>query len=245
MKYIVYLGLFIIITGLLVRCKKDTDRRQPMASLRIINALIDGGNVKLNANERDSVLMYNAKSFGLAIVNGEASVQVWPAPESGKPYYSKRMEGQSGDMYSLFLFGWPGSVESLLIKEQVPVWYWDSVVGVRIAHCAQGIDAIKITLKKDPTVPIFSQITYKTVSEIVKVPLPRIIPSGAVSFEVRDAADNKLLATYTLPTSVNSLYPGISVALQRFKNITLVIKGSRDTLSGPNAFGIFPVSMSY
>lgn len=245
MKLIAYLGILTIGTGLLIGCKKDSERNQPVASLRIINALIGGGNVKLNANERDSALRYNAKSFGLALVNNHASILVWPSGESGKPYYSKIIEAQDSDIFSLFLFGWHGNVESMLIKEQIPSWNSDSVVGIRIAHLAQGIGGINITLKKDPTTPIFRQISYKTVSDIAKIPLPRVIPAGSASFEVRDAVNDKLLTTYTLPASVNSLYPGISVALQRFKNITLVIKGSRDTLSGPNTFGVFPVAMSY
>lgn len=240
-----YLGILIISIGLFNGCKKDTDKDQPVASLRIINAIIGGGNAKLNSNERDSALRYNAKAFGLTIINGQASVLVWPTSGSSKPYYGNKIGMQVGEIYSLFLLGWPSNVESILVREQVPTWYVDSVVGIRVAHCAQGIGAINITLKKDPTVPIIKDISYKVVSDIAKIPLPRVIPAGTASFEVRNVIDNKLLATYTLPTSVNSQYPGISVALQRFKNITLVIRGSRDTLSGPNTFGIFPVAMSY
>lgn len=246
MKFNLFLfsGLMVS-TGLLMGCEKGTTSYHPVVSLRVVNALMGGGNMKINTNERDSVLMHNAKAFDLAIVDNQVAVKVWPSAESAKPYYNNQFEAQGADIYTLYLFGMVGSTESLLVKEQMPAWYSDSVIGVRVAHCAPGSGAVNITLKSDPTSPVIRQINYKTISDIVKIRLPGVIPAGTASFEVRDAADDKLLATYILPANANSLYPGISIALQRFKNITLVIKGSRDSLSGPNAFGVFPASMSY
>jgi len=240
---ILYMGL--ICTGLQMGCMKDADKSHALASFRVINALIGGQNIKLNANERDSVLTYNAKVFGLSIVDNETNLRVWPTGQPGKPYYSNKIKVENGIIYSLYIFGLAGSEEALLMKEEIPAWYSDSSMGIRIAHCAPGSGSVNITVKRDPTVPVFSQVSYKEVTNVVKIPLPGTIPAGGTSFEVRDATNSKLLATYTLPTSVNSKYPGISVSLQRFKNITLVIKGSRDTLAGPNAFGVFPVAMAY
>lgn len=246
MENIKFLCILSIWTLSSIGCKKEEGELQPVASIRSINALIDGGTVKLNTNERDSVRMYNSRVFGLALVNQEATIQILPTAAPGKSYYNNKISMEDGDIYSLFLFGWPANVESLLIKEQVPGFYVDSVIGIRVAHCAPGGLPVNITLKKDPTVPLFQQVNYKTVTDIVKVPLPRVVPVGGAIFEVRDAANNKILATYSLPTaSASSTYPGISVTLQRFKNLTLVIKGSRDTLSGPNAFGVFPAPVSY
>jgi hypothetical protein len=237
--------VLIVSSGLLVGCEKKSFHSQPLASLQVINAVVGGGNIKLNNNQRDSVRMYNAKVFGLAILDGKTSIRVWPTNEFAKPYFNNIMEVEKGGIYSLFLFGQSGSVESLFIKEQIPGRYNDSVIGVRVAHLSPGSDALNITLKANPSTIIFQQIKYREVSGIVKIPLPNPVPAGRASFEIRDAASNKLLTTYVLPTSVNALYPGISISLQRFKNIMLVVKGSRDNLSGTNAIGVFPVAMSY
>lgn len=245
MKPMFFLLAATLLASGIISCKKNTPSYHSAVSLRVVNALINGSTLKLNSNERDSVLMYNIKSFSLAITNNESTVQIWPTSGGNKPYYDNKISTQDGDLYSLYLYGWAGNAESLLIKEQIASPYADSAVGVRVAHLSPGTGAVNINLKSDPTHSIISGVNYKSISKLVKIPLLTVIPAGSASFEVRNATDNKMLATYTLPNSANSLYRGISVPLQRFKNITLVLKGSRDTLSGPNAFGIFPAAVSY
>lgn len=239
------LGVVILTIGLMSGCQKATDRIDPVASLRVINAVIGGNSIKINSSELDSISPSSSKSMAVRVADDGVFIQAESAATSNKPYYNNKIPAKTGDVFSLFLFGWPSALESLLIKEQMPDWYSDSVMGIRVAHLSPGSGAVNITLKSDPAVPILSNVRYKAVSDIVKVSLPAVIPSGNTSFEVRDAWSNELLATYNLPVNPTQLYPGISIALQRFKNITLVVKGSRDTLSGPNAFGVFPAAMSY
>lgn len=245
MKPMFFLLATTLLANGIISCKKNMPSYHSVVSLRVVNALINGNTLKLNTNERDSVLMNNAKWFALAVVDNESTVRIWPTLGSDKPYYNNKFSTKDGDMYSLYLYGQAGSPESHLIKEQIPAPYADSAVGIRVAHLSPGTGAVNINLKADTTHSIISGVSFKEISDITKIPLPTVIGAGSASFEIRSVVDNTILATYTLPNSVNSQYPGISVPLQRFKNITLVLKGSRDTLSGPNAFGVFPAAVSY
>jgi hypothetical protein len=93
---------------------------------------------------------------------------------------------------------------------------------------------------------LFSNIAYKQISDFVKLPLKTSVTAGSVSFQVRSAVNpSTVMTTYTLPNNANSEYPGISINLQRFKNITIVVKGVQGTTSGADRFGVFPVLTSY
>lgn len=239
---------FVIVqlSVLLVSCKKSMVDPKPLASLRVINAIVGSASVvKFNDNFRDSVRVYNAGIF--RIVPGE-SVALYPSSNPTTPYYfNDKPNTENGKLYSIFLCGQAQNVETLFKEESYPSRYNDSIIGIRVINLSPNSTPINITLQNNPGVNVFSDLEYKELSNFVTLPLPTTIPSGSVSFQVR-SADNpgSVLATYTLPTSANSLYPNISVTLQRFKNITLVIKGLKGTTgNNPDAFGIFPVLTTY
>lgn len=244
MKPIAFTGV-LLITLLIAGCGKKNVESKVLASLSVIHALIGNNDLKINSIVRDSIRVNSSKTFGLAVIDGNAAVRVWPTSDSIKPYYQNTWASENGDIYSLFLHGRPGSVTSILIKEQIPERYNDSVIGVRVAHLSLGTGTLNINLKSDTTTSLLQGINYATVTDIVKVPLLSKTTLANTTFEVRDVQSKRVLATYTLPASPSSSYPGISIDLQRFKNITLVIKGSPDSLVGPNSLGAFPVALTY
>jgi hypothetical protein len=228
-----------IVVIIMTSCKKNEVSLTPLASLNVVAAVIGGGNLKLNYNERDSAKAYNSKVFG--IVSGTSNVVIYSTSNPGKPYYDNTVETQNGDNYSLFLSGNPNGIDAVLVKDNMPAHYIDSTVGVRIVNLSPNCSPVNITLASASTTKIFSNIAYKQVSDFIQLPLLAVMPSGSVTFQVRDGISNALLTSYTLPSSVNSDYPGISVQLSRFRNITLVIKGLQGVSTGVDAFGVFPV----
>ncbi len=233
--YIIYIALFFVTS-----CKKDELEVSSIASLNTVTAVIDGGNVKLNTNERDSAKSYNSKLF--IIRSGNSIVRLYPTNDNSIVYFNQSVQTEAYGIYSLFLAGAYPTIETVLVKDNLPPMYSDSTFGIRVINLSPNSSSVDITLAADTKTNLFSEVPYKQLTEFIKLPLPTTIPSGSVSIQVRDHANASLLATYTLPTSVNSLYPGISIALTRFRNLTLVVKGLKGTTSGTNAFGIFPVA---
>jgi hypothetical protein len=249
MKHTTKLTIVFAAVVLTASCKKTKVESKPIASLNVINAVISGGTVKVNINERDSAMTYNWKTFG--IVPG-ADIKVYPTSSPSTPYYqSVKPETKNGKLYAAFLCGQLPNVETVFKEENVPAFYTDSIFGVRIINLSPNSLPVNVSLKSDPTVNVFTSIGYKQLSEIKTFPLPNITTSAAdstkrktINFQIRNAAGTQF-AFYELPVDVNSFYPGVSVNLQRYKNITIVIKGLQGTTSGPDAFGVFPVVMSY
>ncbi|MBB5440239.1 hypothetical protein HDC92_003939 [Pedobacter sp. AK017] len=235
---------FNLIIGLAIMassCKKTETKSEPLASLNVITAVIGGGNVKLNTNERDSVKAHNWKTFG--IVPGK---EIW-LYKTGNPvvsYYKETPATENGGVYSIFLAGQGSTFEPIFMKENLPAFYKDSIFGVRIVNLSPNSTPVNVTLASAAGTNVFTSVAYKQVTGITTFPLRTVIPAGTVSFQIRNEA-GVLLATYTLPTSANSNYPGISIALQRFKNMNIVVKGLMGTTTGPDAFGVFPVVTSY
>lgn len=225
---------------MLCACKKDTLITSQIASLNVTAAVLNGGDVKLNTNEKDSAKAYNAKLF--TIKSGESKVRLFPTNSPSDVYFDGTISTAAGDIYSVFLTGQLPNIDNILIKENIPAPYTDSVVGVRVINLSPNSTPFNITLQSASTVNVFSSVSYKQLTDFEPIAVKTIIPSGSVSFQVRNGANNALLATYTLPTSINSTYPGISIAKSRFNNITLVIKGLQGTSSGANALGVFPVA---
>jgi hypothetical protein len=244
MKYIKRIILLILPIAVFSfhSCKKENNESNPIASLNVINAVVGGGNVKLNSLALDSAKSYNSKTF--AIVPGE-DLKIFPTNSLLTPYYQNtKPQTEHGKMYSVFLCGQLPNVEAIFRDEQIPSPYRDSIFGVRIINLSPNSAAMNVTLASATNSNVFSNVAFKQITEIVTFPLPTVINANSVTFQIRDVG-GVLLASYQLPVSANSLYPGISRNLQRFKNINLVIKGLQGTTTGPDAFGIFPTAMSY
>jgi hypothetical protein len=238
-----YFSLAAIIMALfLLSCKKGKIESKPSASLIVTTAVVGGGNVKLNTNVRDSAKAYNAKAF--VIVAGSSDIKLYSTSDPAKPYYSATQQTETGSIYSIFLGGQGAAAEGIFVKETALQRYTDSSLGVRIINLSPNSTSVNITMASDTNTKVFTGVAYKGLTEFVKLPLKSVIPTNSVTFQVRDNVTNKVLTTYTLPTTVNSTYPNISTTLSRDRNLTLVIKGLQGTTgSNPDAFGVFPVAL--
>jgi hypothetical protein len=223
-------------------CDKVAYKPVGTAALVVTNAVVGGAPVKLNSNVRDSAKKYGAMIFG--ITDGSTNVTLFSTSNVAKPYYSNTVNAENGGIYSAFLTGSNDAPESVWIKENIPGFYTDSVVGVRLINLSPNSSPVNLVLASDNTTSIFSGVAYKQITGFLKLPLKKVVPAGSVSFQIRDAATNDLLTTYTLPTAVNSAYPSVSIALARFRNITLVLKGMKAGVA-PDGLGLFPVAYYY
>src|SRR5689334_1173709 len=77
--------LLIMGAGLFLACKKTAFYPKPLASLRLIHAMMDPRSLKVNNNQRDSVRMYNARVFGVSLGKEDESLQVYAGQDLGKP----------------------------------------------------------------------------------------------------------------------------------------------------------------
>lgn len=242
MKPAYFLPVLFLVTNEIVSCKKSDIKTKPVASLNVVNAVIGGGDVKVNTLYRDSAMMYNAKVFSLNAADG--TIRIYSTSDSLKPYYQQQHELKNGGTYSIFLFGNPPSPGSIFF-EDVPPHYTDSAFGIRVINLATGSGPLNITTAADTSTHIFENVAYKDLTGFIKIALPKIVLPGSVTFDIRDAVTNDILLSYILPEFEDFTYPGISISKQRFKGITLVIKGIAGTSDGADAFGVFPVVTSY
>jgi hypothetical protein len=229
MKKYIFFALTLLAS--LQSCKKDGPTFTPLASLNVADAVIGGRNVKLNTNVRDSATLYSYKLF--QIVAGESPIKLYPTNNPAAPYFDQTKTTVNGGIYSLFLTGTASAPENIFVKDEIPPFSQDSIVRVRIVNCSVNSSAISVTLGSAPTVTIFSNIAYKSVSAFRDIELKTRLAVGGNIFQVRDSSGT-LLASYTLPATGL-----VSVASSRFKNITLVVRGLAGTTSGTDAFGIY------
>jgi len=237
---IIWVFLLAITLTIGFSCKKSEISTEPLATLIVTNAIVSGTDAKLNSNIRDSVQLYSFKAFGIK-ASQNTPILLYPTTNSKGEYYNKTQAIETNSIYSLYLLGTTQSVEDILVKETIPAYYSDSTIGVRIANLSSNSNPINITLSSEPNSKLFSGISYKQISEFVKIPASKILQTNQPSFEVRDM-NNQILATYKIPSTPSSLYPGISTTLSVNRNITLVIKGIFNTTTGKDAFGVFPVA---
>jgi hypothetical protein len=221
-------------------CKKNNVRKDGLSTIVVTNAVVTGSSIKLNTNLSDSAKTYNSKNFGLSA--GENEILLLPTTGSKIPFYNNFQTMEAGKIYSLFLSGKPSAIDAVYIEENIPEYYEDSTLGIRIINLSPNSTPLNITLESSPSINVFSRIAYKQLTDFIKIPLPSIVPTKTVTFQVRGAGNNLLTSFVLPPTVTNTNYPNISILNSRNRNITLVIKGIQGTTTGDDAFGVFPVA---
>lgn len=231
-------GIFCVV--FLTNCKKAAFESQPVASLNVINAIIDGKVVRINTALRDSAAIMNFKLFGLNAAAG-SSLRAYASSNPNNPYFDQTVSIENGGIYSLFLTGSAIAPESLFIKDNIPALSADSAVMVRVVNLSPNLGPLTLTLASASGVNQFSGVAYKNITDFKSFPLKLVVPAGSstpvipvgsVSFQIRDDL-NVIKATYTLPATGT-----VSIASSRFKSITLIVKGMVGG-TGTNNIGVF------
>src|SRR5688572_19277546 len=115
-KIKIAITLFVILG--IVSCKKDEVETTPTASLTLVNAVVGGKTAKLGGNSTSA--SNNSYNY-FALYTGENDLYVWPLGDSASPYFKyPKFSVNDREIYSLFVYGQPGSTEGLILKENIP-----------------------------------------------------------------------------------------------------------------------------
>lgn len=234
-------------------CKKE---EMPISypSINVINAAVGAGTVKVNYHSRQinwstytgtigsvpfgisqTFTVFNSNDYPFTIV---------PALDTLNAVFKQKLDLDPTGVYTLFTTGQTGAYDAVLVKEEnIPYNYADSAIAVRFINLSPNSPAVNITLASTPTVNETVGLAYKQKTAFKKYTALKVIPTGTLTFQVRDAASNALLTSYTFPAVTGaSPYTTVSATLSRFKSVTLAIKGLAGTTSGTNAYSVFPVA---
>lgn len=236
-----------------VSCKKSTVSTSPLASLNIVNATVNLGSVKANFTGTNKTLVNYWAGISTTVaygantaygVNAETDVPLAIAPFSTTPLdtlhpvYRNTLHLVNGGLYSLYLAGQTGAVDTILVKESIPA-YTDSLFGMRFINLSYNSTPVNVTLTVGTTVTTeFSNIAYKGSSNFKSYQAK--YNTAPDTIRVRDVATNTQLAQYVLIPSgstntTTSLFP-------RFFNCTLALVGQTGVTSGTNALKIIRVN---
>ncbi|MET1055801.1 MAG: hypothetical protein ABWY16_10880 [Pedobacter sp.] len=228
----------VILLFLGAACEKDNDEIKATANITVINAAVGTGAVRVNpgagsgfAYSKASDLGYGSSSVYGAF-RGQNTVTVVSATDTTKTLFIRSVELQS--INSLYIAGQSPTIDTIFRAEknlpyiQSSVLSPDSSVYIRFVNLSPNSTPLNITIRAAASNEV-SALAYKGISEFKKYASKTA--STSYIFEVRDAATNTLRSTLTFNATTN-----------RYKTLSLVIRGLMGTTTGTDAFGIFQVN---
>ncbi len=206
---------------LLASCKKPVYMGSPLASMNLVNATVNLSSAVVNVNSQPDAKGGNTNGENLFAVdygtntafsllaNQMVGLTIF-ASDSLNVIFHTTVNFNNGDLYSLYLCGALGSVDTLMMQEHFPV-YSDSSSGVRFVNLSQGSTPVNVTLAQSPSVNEFSNIAYRQVSTFNTY--AATMANASYTFNVLRSSDDSLLSTYMLSIPI-------------FKNVTLALIGN-------------------
>lgn len=224
-------------------CKKSYDKTETsMVSVNVINASLDVQAIKVNPLAKSiswksiaDQVSYGSNKFYYAPM-GATTFKAVAASDTTKLLLNSNLN-LTGKVYTLFLLGNSTSMEPMLTEEtdfpyirldQIKPPSTDSVVNVRFANLSANSPTLKINIQGN-TVSETSNLAYKNIGSW------RAYDNKAsvnYTFEIRNASTNDLILTYSFGARTSN----------RFRSVTLIIKGIYGTATGVNAFGVSQVN---
>lgn len=204
---------------MLISCSKSSVKTTPLASLEIVNAVINSPGANLGSNP-NTVYPGSYGQFGL--IAGNSAIYVWPVGDSSQPYFNNNVTTVNGGIYSLFLAGGLTGVDTLLVHDTIPS-YSDSSAGIRFINLSPGTNPVSIDIMGMANGSEAASLPYESITSFKKYSANSA--NTNYNFEIRDAVSDSLLYSF-------------SQAPALFKNITIVIDGQLSD----GSFGIFTVN---
>lgn len=231
---------FLFLYGLILySCQKDEHIKGElgvggMAKINVINAVVTGGNAKVNVspnkiywkNVLDNQVLGGYTLGRLFIVPSDRStvMQVAPVSDTTKIWYDNTSQLKSGKVYTLYLSGTPGDVKSLLHEETgfpkpiirdviKPTPTADSIVNIRFINLSTSISKVDIKLVDGENV--IDNLSYQQFTDFKTYPVTT--GHDYYRFEVRRSSDKQLVATYNFPAYYF-----------RFKSVVIFMMGLYD-----------------
>lgn len=231
MKYISIFYFFgaIALTGF--SCKKGSLAIRSLGSVAITNVIVGGETVMTNLIPTTTLssnitVAYSASGNFNSLI-GSQVVYIYPQSDSSKPYFNKRFNFSFGDFYSIFLAGQFPTIDTVIIKEDIPI-RTDSSFGIRFINLSPNAPAVNITLSTSTSINEFTNIGYKTATTFKTYPAKFTSPAS-FTFQVRNAASNVLITSTTITGA------SLTTGIPRFHDITLILRG---LIGGTPAVGL-------
>jgi len=230
-KYFNILAITVL-TAAFTGCKKNTFQAPTSYTMYVVNG---GINSKIQTNFTNSPIVifgtrgvYYAQSGQLVTV-ADTTALASPFVNSSYPY-------EKGT-YTLFVAGQSPIFETILKEESdlpfIPgdkiYTTADSVVNVRYINLSPNSIPLKIKLSSTTTNEV-DALAYKDISTWRS--FKAVAVTTTYTLQIKNASTDALITTYSF----------VANATNRFKNVTLVVKGLQGTTTGVNAFGITPIN---
>jgi hypothetical protein len=226
----------------LFSCKKsDADHQNEAASITVINAITDAGAIKINNTGRtifwsanSEQIVYGARGFYFAAVGSKQFVAV-PTTDTTKILLNKSFNFERR-VYTLYLAGTKVEPDTLFkVELNYPFIRTDvtappsadSVVNMRFVNLALGSPALKITTATSNEV---DNLPYKGIGAWKRYDAK--LAATTYSFQIRRLDNDVLITTYNFSVTASN----------RFRNVTLLIRGIFGTTAGTAPFGVVPIN---
>lgn len=233
--------LFLFAIGL-IACKKDVKEFKTSSSINVINAAIDIASIKFNPGVKGfsfsratDLVNYGTSRIYLTELGARSLVAV-SGIDTNKVLFNGNYTMDPG-FYTMYITGQSSKVDTIFKKElDFPFIKTDvtiplnenNVTNVRFVNLSPNSPILKINVKNNSANEV-DNLAYKDISGWKSYD-NKAAGTTSYVFEIRNAATNSLLLTYTFSaTSTN-----------KFKNVALIIRGLSGITTGTNAFGIFP-----
>ena len=221
-------------------CKKDESALIANVDVRVINTAI-GTAVKVDPGRAVDYSTQTPISYGgnrlYMLERKVVPFQVVNATDNTVKFYDQTINISSG-IYSVFVAGQGTTIETIVKEEKdfpfidftnkIPVKA-DSVVNVRFINLSPNSIPVKIKITTAAGNEV-DNLPFKTIGNWKKY--TATASSTVYAFQVREAATDTLLASFNFTAN----------STNRFKNVSLIIKGLQGTTTGVNAYGMFAVN---
>jgi hypothetical protein len=213
-------------------CKKDTVHAPTSFTMYIVNA---GINSKIQTNFTNAgVVIYNNR--GQYLVQSDQQVSIADTTALSTPLINTSYSYDKG-VYTVFVAGQSPTFEAIL-KDETDLPFipndkiyssTDSVVNVRFINLSPNSVPLKIKVSTSATNEA-DALAFKEIT--TWRPFKATASTTAYSIQIRNASTDALVTSYSF----------VCNATNRFKNVTLMVRGLQGTTSGANAFGVTSIN---
>jgi hypothetical protein len=230
--------LFIMLSIVLISCKKNEISLPVISSLTLVNAVPGSAKLIVNLNGTTSAKGYTYGGavyldYGvfvpgnkLTTFNEKQPLGLFKFPDTNatsKPLFDLQLQLNKGSINSLFLMGTVTNPDHLLVTDVPPFHEQrDSTFGIRFANLSYQSKPISVYLIASGEQKEIDGLLYKGVTDYKNY--PALAKTGDYKFEFRDKESQKVLATYKLIGVNND-----PVNLWRYRNFTLALIGLPNT----------------
>jgi hypothetical protein len=223
----------IALTGLLLgSCKKnEVGTPTGTAAFTVVNATIDVPNMAINFAPNslpyyaNKTLIGGASFLEFGLPPGANTINLVSSNDTTHTLYYGNVSVANGGIYSFYVAGQTGSYQTILQKDNIPVFGTDSVAGARFVNLSPDSGPLNVSLQGGSGNE-FSSVAYKGITAFKKYSAnTAIMNNGGYNFNITDAQGNVLTTFNWIPQVFN-------------KSNTMVITG----LVGNGSVSVFAVN---